>query len=577
MIILASLREGYVVVFKNWIEKSSQAKRIDIIVKDTGNDSLFITHSMIDTWKANSRIDEIIPNRTRPVRVINAEGGEQYCELISTLPGDPDLKRYGFQGQYGEREDNALSLIIREEDLRKMGYDSTQIELTLVVKRSNEAYPLDFKIIGTIDGGEPDKMYAPLAVLNYLEQWILGYGVDAPQMGIKLPPSASREEALAPPASDSCLVISTLPLDNSKTDLLNQMGLSINRLPSGPVNDFLYRIAAKGTGNLITGQRIGVIEDVLSSASTPQAIMQLPPLEIDFQGTSLSLAASITGDYRERHLLSRGQWLNTYNSRFEIVVPEEVIAGQGLPVELKARVGAAEVPFRIVGTTSNGMSYADFETLYRLRQVKQGNARMDAYSEIFEPNEAAGQLTERYLVSRVHAATLDDVAPLIEQFEQSGYDIFASSRSVIENFKKIKTILTNFVILITVIGGLACIASLVVLMYEAIKRKRNQIGIMRAMGLSRSFINQIFIWQSLIYGWLGLGLSIILFYILKTVLDSGAGHELFDIPKQEGHIFQFTPVLLLIFALSISIISFIAGRSAARSVENIDPADILAD
>jgi putative ABC transport system permease protein len=137
--------------------------------------------------------------------------------------------------------------------------------------------------------------------------------------------------------------------------------------------------------------------------------------------------------------------------------------------------------------------------------------------------------------------------------------------------------LRNLMLLVGITGGLAGVASLFVLMYEAIKRKRSEIGIMRAMGLSKGFITQLFLYQSVFYGLVGFAISFGLFYILTLILDNPTGHALLAIPagRPESRIFQISLLLTCGFILGVILISLIAGRSAAQSARNVDPADIL--
>ena len=124
-------------------------------------------------------------------------------------------------------------------------------------------------------------------------------------------------------------------------------------------------------------------------------------------------------------------------------------------------------------------------------------------------------------------------------------------------------------------GGIAGVASLFVLMFEAIKRKRNHIGIMRAMGLSKEFITQIFLFQAAIYGIGGFLCAFVIFKLFTFFLDSDRGHKLLAIEGLEGQVFSASVALILLFTFAIGVVSLIPGRLSAQTARNVDPADIL--
>ena len=168
----------------------------------------------------------------------------------------------------------------------------------------------------------------------------------------------------------------------------------------------------------------------------------------------------------------------------------------------------------------------------------------------------------------IHAESIDEVLPLINYFRnEKGYEIFGSSESKVKAIQQYSKLLNNFTFLISLAGILAGITALWVLMYEAIQRKKNQIGIMRAMGLPKEFITKIYLWQSLAYGLGGFLVSFILFKIVvAAILESSLGRTLLDIQNIDGKVF-ITPLhLILSFIIGILIVSYVAGRSAAQSV-----------
>ncbi|MEM6805824.1 MAG: FtsX-like permease family protein, partial [Bacteroidota bacterium] len=333
----------------------------------------------------------------------------------------------------------------------------------------------------------------------------------------------------------------------------------------------------KDSTKIITENDRQTIEQALSGDFIVKVMPIFPDFELSYGGIQIQLKPSITGDIRSTLIQQRGFWLNTQRKRFEIILPSSTIPeDQQVPFDLPYEIAGQGLKFTVVGTSSDSVGYMDHMLRYRLSQVLNGMANVDSASQIFEPS-AKNPYIDRFLYARIHAKSLDDVIPVVQHFEGLGYQIYGSSRSDVESMKKINSMLTSFMLLINSAGGLACIAALFVLMFEAIKRKKKQIGIMRAMGLPSKFITSIFLYQATFYGAIGLLLALFSFQLLTLFLDNTVGHILLEIQGLDGNIFQISGLMIVLFLLAVVIICLIAGMLATRSIKRIDPADILAD
>lgn len=573
MLILTSLREGYVEIMKEMIDDTPQAKRVDVLLSDVTNDSLFFNSKNLAEYTKQSFIEAAIPDRTKAVLIETKKGQEKRFELVSTTPNDPDLKRYGFTGDLTEGED--LAIVLHQDNISNiLGMDSIPERIELIIERGDESYSLDCKILGTVSGGEEKKIYGSINMLNKLEQWTLGYGVPAPY---NLPAHINKEEAIGRFSVDTCLVISRFPLNDKQLRALSVQDFTAVPVKSKIVNEAMYYIAHKEK-NKITDTQRGVIEDILSIDYAPIVLPVLKKLNVKSEGQPFYFASSITEDSRVPNLLVEGQWFDTYNSRFDVLIPDAVAKkGATFPYELVTKIGATSLTLNVVGTVKGEAGYMDYRTLYLLNLLKEGEVEVDAANERFQVKENINKELDKYLMARIHAKSLDDVIEVSSFFKKKGYEIYGSSQADIQAFKDMKRALTSFVLLITILGGIACIAALFVLMYEAIKRKKNQIGIMRAMGLTENFVTQIFIWQSLFYALSGFMISLFIYFFLRLTLDSSIGHTIVGIPNQDQSIFKLSFFTIILFIASVALVSYIAGRSAAQSIKNIHPADILAD
>jgi ABC-type antimicrobial peptide transport system permease subunit len=352
----------------------------------------------------------------------------------------------------------------------------------------------------------------------------------------------------------------------------------------------------------ITEGKKRTIESALSEDIEVVVIPKVKPIIVNLDGQEITLMPSITADSRARELLRDGVWLNTQRGRFEIMLPApssknaatakaRTRAGnnvsakgdsalkanknlQQLPRTVRTIVGQDSVEFKIVGTVKDKVGYIDYVLLYRLQQLLKNEATYSLKLNAFDVN-AKSPYEDRFLIARVHVRNIDDIIEVVKYFEDKQYEIYASNKFQVERLKTTNKILKNLMLLVGLTGGIAGITSLFVLMYEAIKRKRNEIGIMRAMGLSKAFITQIFLHQSLFYGAGGFAIAFILFKILTFLLDNAVGHAVLSLGGLKGSIFIMSIYLIVGFIFMVVLISLIAGRSAAQSARNVDPADIL--
>jgi ABC-type lipoprotein release transport system permease subunit len=599
LLIVSSLREGYMSILKRSIENSTQAKRIDIAATPTIAQQQYMTDSVLERFRKLPGVVEVVPQKSRTVYILDKDNNQVDFEAITTIPTDPDLKRFGFAGKFDDSKE--LAVVIRErEALQDLGFEAVPDMLNVVVTRTVkgrvESYFLPCKVLGTTTGGPSRKVYVTVPMAKKLERWTLGFGVPE----YELPPAPDREEALGAPEADSCLAISPLRLTDRKKQLLSTIKMEAHDDEASFEGLYLYKITPKtDTTKTITESERELIQDTLSGDINVTVILNIKPLQLNINGKIVSLHPSITADARSKFLLEKGgHWLNTQRERFEIVLPATVelepqeqpppanSVGNTpepanapderakFPRALKTSLKENPLQFQVVGNTKGEVGYIDYVLLHRLHQLAEQKATYSLKHKAFDVN-AKSPYEDRFLIARVHVEDIEDIISVINYFEGKKYEIYASSKTSVEDLRNTNRILRNLMLLVGVTGGLAGIASLFVLMYEAIKRKRSEIGIMRAMGLSKRFITWMFLYQSWFYGIVGFGISFLLFQGLALTLDNTIGHAILSIEGLEGRIFQSSIILILGFVVGVILISFIAGRSAAQSARNVDPADIL--
>ncbi len=573
-IILLSLREGYVVLFKEWIERTTPAKQLDVNVNITQNEDLRIDAAMIQQWEQRKDVDLVIPHINFRTLIESPSGGMDYYKLISTIPGDPELKRLGSGGRFDLAAMKKCGLVISGEEFRLRGMEFGE-KIGVILERGAQKRRIEVPVVDTIHVGKGKKMvFGSLKLLNHYDRWVKGYGVEDEQNKIFLPASNDREESLGSISAGYFRIFKKLPFSKAEKRLLeNDLELDL-KYENG--EDNFIGVAQKKDGRQTGISDWELVEETLSGTYDAIVIPNIPEMQV-FAG-KYKLYPSSSIDPRQSFALKKGNWIQGETSRLDILVHDSELEDIGAIGDfITQEIGGTSVKFNIVGThrLEPGKLLVDYTTLYRLHQLADAKAKFVLETEKFEPKESFSYDEKAYTIARVHVNKLEDVIPIHDELENSGFDIPASSKSEISHYMEIKSILTGFVLLLAIVGAIACIASLFVLMYEAIQRKRSQIGIMKTVGIGENFIVNVYTLQSLLYGFMGLLLAFVVFFLLRLGLDSSFGHTIFNVPAQEGQLFQLSIQLILIVFLGVGLVSLFAGWMATLSVRKMDPADII--
>ena len=181
---------------------------------------------------------------------------------------------------------------------------------------------------------------------------------------------------------------------------------------------------------------------------------------------------------------------------------------------------------------------------------------------------------QKYLVANVkvkdgtNTTKLNTVEAAIKS---QGYGV----QSVIDTEKTITQVISVLEGIVTVFGIIAIIASVfgvVNTMYISVLQRTREIGLMKALGMHRKDISNLFRIEAgligLLGGLIGSFLAIVLGIGLNPVISSKLG-----LGDSKLLIFKFNQIGLLIIALII--IGIIAGLLPARKAAHLDPIEAL--
>jgi ABC-type antimicrobial peptide transport system permease subunit len=562
MIVLFSLRDGYVVLFKDWLEKTTPAKQLCVQVKS--GDSHQISNSTIKTWNDSLKLQMVIPHIDRIGFFPRKKGSDLMMSFISTIEGNPELKRIGFekisQGSHG--------IFVPKNRLNELVIDSLTNKVKVIFSSGSRKQSLYIPLLGVTSDKKKD-VYLSLRLMQYYEKWSNGYSISDDSLDIYLPADRTRESELGKPLYDSITLYKVVNFDSRIIESLRQEREL--KIESGVTkNLFFIKLSKESKFSDFD------IEDLEARFSSAYNAVGIPDLKLEILDDFL-LTSSSKFDPRAAYNLVKGNWISGTSSRLEVVIPEALKDKYKLSSKIKIQIGNSEMNLLVVGFHNMNQKsiLIEYETLVRIQQVKNGKAKFNSTGESFEPNTIINY--DDYPTDRamVHVDDLENVEPSYEYFIRNGYDIPQSSISQIKHYLEIKDMLTKFVLMLTLLCGIACVLSLLVLMLEIIRRKSSEIGINKVIGIDERFINRIFISQSVFYGICGLGLSLLIFFMIRAIGASNEVNKFFGLSIENANIFQLSITsFLFIFGLII-VVSWFAGWRSTNATKNIDPADII--
>ncbi len=223
-------------------------------------------------------------------------------------------------------------------------------------------------------------------------------------------------------------------------------------------------------------------------------------------------------------------------------------------------------------TSSSTPTMVELSHLYTIKGVIDDP--QDSY--VFVPLSELAKDTEivRYDQARVRVETDKDIEPVKEIAISKGYQV-ASLSETVDQAKKIFQVIQ---IVLGLFGAVALVVSSIGMfntMTVTLLERTNEIGIMRAIGATKASLKKMFLFESLIIGFLGgvvgEAIGIALAEIFNFVVNSlahrfgGSAADLFFFPSW---------FLGGVIILSM-VIGFLSGIFPARRASNLEPLEAL--
>jgi putative ABC transport system permease protein len=228
-------------------------------------------------------------------------------------------------------------------------------------------------------------------------------------------------------------------------------------------------------------------------------------------------------------------------------------------------------------TNKNALDNSDLDIFdvpvkFTIKGIVEDNQESYIYLPL---TEAASYVPiNKYEQARVKVETSQDLALVKEEVISRGYQTQSLSETIEQAnkiFRVIQIVLGLFGAVALVVSSIGMFNTMTVTLLE----RTNEIGIMRALGASKSNLRNLFLSESVVIGFLGgvVGtvIGIILGQVFNFIINSlasrfgGAKTSLFVYPSA---------FLILIVALSV-FIGFLSGIFPARRAAGMDPLEAL--
>jgi ABC-type antimicrobial peptide transport system permease subunit len=192
-------------------------------------------------------------------------------------------------------------------------------------------------------------------------------------------------------------------------------------------------------------------------------------------------------------------------------------------------------------------------------------------------NRAHGKDAESYSSVVLRAASPDALPGISAAVREMGFDVDDSEQRLGEQIGwGILVVTAALALLSGLITALAAI-NITHAFYAAVRERRREIGILRAVGASRNDVMRTLMVEASFVGVTGAVAGILGGLGLALLCDFGARRWLPDFPFKPESFFQFSPVLILAAALVGTAAALLGAFGPARSAAYADPAAALSE
>ena len=160
-----------------------------------------------------------------------------------------------------------------------------------------------------------------------------------------------------------------------------------------------------------------------------------------------------------------------------------------------------------------------------------------------------------------------------DKLEEMGY----SSMTLTDTVSMIKSFFDAITTVLTIFGAISLLAAAIGIintLFMSVQERTREIGLMKAMGLSRSKIFGMFSLEAISLGFWGAAIGLVLAFVARAVINPLAARTfLAGLPGFT--LIEFNMIHLVIIVVIVMTIAFLAGTLPARRAANKDPIESL--
>lgn len=192
-------------------------------------------------------------------------------------------------------------------------------------------------------------------------------------------------------------------------------------------------------------------------------------------------------------------------------------------------------------------------------------------------NGEHGRDTKNYSSVVLRAATPDRLPTLAAEVRKMGFEVDDADRQMAENVGAGIAVVTAAFALLSALVTLLAAVNIAHAFHAAVRERRREIGVLRAVGASRRDVLAVLLGEAAIIGVAGAIVGIVVGVAASFAIDAAAARLLPDFPFKPESFFAFDGGLLLAALVTGFAAAVFGALGPARSAANMEPALALAE
>ena len=293
------------------------------------------------------------------------------------------------------------------------------------------------------------------------------------------------------------------------------------------------------------------------------------------------MSASIMPTSSMKLDIAAGRDLDMDSNEAEIVLPDKYVEPLGFSsnedaVGKTVKIGAleqltqqiAETDVKIVGVQNAsvvgfGSAWINDQAGKQIQDITMAGLPEEYRNQA---NAIVAQLDDDHISDEAAKEVKDKLSEM-------GY----SSMTLMDTVSMIKTFFDAITTVLTIFGAISLLAAAIGIintLFMSVQERTREIGLMKAMGLSRSKIFGMFSLEAISLGFWGAAIGLVLAFVARAVINPLAARTfLAGLPGFT--LIEFNMIHLVIIVVIVMTIAFLAGTLPARRAANKDPIESL--